>query len=198
MTLVKGLALGYSSDLQQDKPPAWRAFDTTRATVSILRAQARTLRLNADRAEVNCWDSFSTATELANHLVRAAGWSFRDAYRLVGELVKDLSKHRQTLADAPAVLDRLAAAGVSLTTPELADIVNPRRVLARQVSAGGTGPTALAKTIRVLRGEVAELQADVSARDAAGRAALKELHRIAIQFSGGRDLHFLLGPAQKP
>lgn len=192
LMVVKGVTLGYSCDLQQDKPPVWRALDTTRATVSILRAQAETLRLNAGRAEASCWESFATATELANYLVREAGKPFRQAYAITGELVKELGRRGKTLADLAAASAWLGEAGVPMTEERLAEIVDPRRVLARQNSEGGTAPEAVRATVKAVRADLAELSRSVESRAESIRRAFEFTKEAAARFAGGEPLGPLL------
>jgi argininosuccinate lyase len=192
LTVIKGVAMGYSSDLQQDKPPVWRALDTTHATVAILRAQMTTVQLNAARAEANCWESFSTATELANHLVSAQRRPFREAYQIVGDLVKRLSRQQKTLQDAECVRAILAERGIELAAAVLQEVVAPRKVLARQISAGSTGPTAVAATVKQLRDELSRLKERVSSKHEAMRNALERTRSIARRFAAGEELERLL------
>lgn len=192
LTVMKAVAMGYSCDLQQDKPPVWRALDTTLGTVSILREQMATVRLNAARAEANCWGSFATATELANHLVAVFRKPFREAYQIVGELVKTLSRQQRTLEDADAVRTILAERGIDISAEALHEVVAPRKVVARQISAGSTGPAALASTAKNLRDELGRLRASVSAKGQAIRGALERTREIAARFGAGEELPQLL------
>ncbi len=191
VTVIKGVAMGYSSDLQQDKPPVWRALDITRTTVSIIRAQMATLRFDAVRAEANCWESFSTATELANYLVRAEQRPFREAYQIVGELVKCLSREGKTFKDFAAVQPFLAERALSVSAEKLFEIVTPRQVLGRQTSAGSTGPEAVASTVRYLRDELESLHASVLTKADAISKAFEGTHDIASRFGAGEDLNRL-------
>lgn len=195
LTVIKGVAMGYSCDLQQDKPPVWRALEITITTVSILRAQMATLRLNAARAEASCWQSFATATELANYLVAESGRPFREAYQIVGELVKTLSRHEKTLQDSELVQTFLTERGIHISADVLDGVVAPRKVLARQTSAGSTGPNAVATTVMHLREELGRLRNLVSMKADAIGGALKGTREIASRFGTGEELNQLLAKA---
>jgi argininosuccinate lyase len=192
LTVIKGVAMGYSSDLQQDKPPMWRALDMTRATVAILRAQMATLHFDAARAETNCWESFSTATELANYLVTAERRPFREAYQIVGELVKRLSSAGKTLRDFATVHAFLAERGIGVSAEKLGDIVAPRRVLERQISAGSTGPEAVAATVEGLREDLRGLLTSISTKADAINKALQDTRDMASKFVAGSELDAFL------
>jgi argininosuccinate lyase len=195
LTVIKGVSLGYSCDLQQDKPPVWRAFDTMRTTVAIMREQVETLKLNAARAEASCWESFSTATELANYLVRDRGQPFRQAYALTGQLVRELSHQGNTLRDLTAASAWLEQAGVPVTEAKLAEIVDPRQVLARQSSEGGTAPDAVRASVKTIRDELEALGMSASSRADSIRNAFEFTREVAARFAGGESLERLLdGP----
>jgi argininosuccinate lyase len=189
--VTKSVSMGYSCDLQQDKPPVWRALDVTSDTVRIFQGQVRTLRFDVERAMENCWLSFSTATELAN-LMTSGGMPFREAYGIVGRLVLHLESQKQTLRDANAALRWLADNGCVLLRQDYFEHVDPVRAAARQMSLGGTAPSEVHSTIEHLREamrvEVRCLNA-ISARisearcmtlDVAGAFARRELEGVGI------------------
>jgi argininosuccinate lyase len=93
--VLKAVPFGYSCDLQQDKPALWRALDVTLTTTPMLTEHLRSVSLDRDRALQQCWESFCTATELANWLVKEHGLPFRTAYSVVGETVKELIRDAQ-------------------------------------------------------------------------------------------------------
>jgi argininosuccinate lyase len=137
-TAVKGIGLGYSCDLQEDKPYIWDSIDTYISTLVILRAQSETLRFDTKRGEQLCWANFSTATELANYLVTERGMSFREAHRVTGELVGHLISEGQTLRDVQSAARALDALGISIAEDVLQLLFNPAVAVEGYVSPGGT------------------------------------------------------------
>jgi argininosuccinate lyase len=183
--LIKSVSMGYSCDLQQDKPPLWRAFDTAQGTVAIFTEQMRTLRFHAKRAEEKCWLSFATATELANHLVTAHGRPFRDAYRIVGGIVRRLEESQASLRDTDLVQKLLAEHDLTLGDDEIMRCVHPRAVVERQTSQGGTSPIAVRSTIAHLRSALGPALTSIDSVAAHVDRASTRSHQIARAFVAG-------------
>jgi len=87
LTLVKGLPLTYNRDLQEDKEPLFDAFDTVIASLQIARGAMATAVFNTKRMRASAGGGFSTATDVADYLVRK-GLPFREAHEVVGAVVR--------------------------------------------------------------------------------------------------------------
>jgi argininosuccinate lyase len=162
LTLVKALPLGYTCDLQQDKPPLWRIFDVTLPTLSIMQSQISALRVNRDRTLNVLFAGFTTATELANEIVRKFNISFRDAYSLTGNIVKELSKNGKDFREVAAVQRYLRQAGYDIAAGDLQNIVDPAEAVRRQVSTGSTNPDSVRSMIAKFEHMLAEHSAFVA------------------------------------
>ena len=97
LTVMKGLPLAYNKDMQEDKEPLFDTIDTVKGSLKIFVDMIRELRVNADRMRTAAAGGYSTATDVADYLVRK-GMPFRDAHEVVGKSVayciatnKDLS-----------------------------------------------------------------------------------------------------------
>ena len=86
LSICKGLPLSYNRDLQEATPHLWRSLDWSRSTVRILDGCVASLKFNLERMEKSSGAGFSTATELADSLVRITGMPFRTAHRIVGRI----------------------------------------------------------------------------------------------------------------
>ncbi len=86
LTVLKGLPLAYNKDLQEDKEPLFDAVDTLADCLEISREMVATLRFNVERMAAAAAQDYTTATDLADYLVKK-GMPFRDAHRVVGEIV---------------------------------------------------------------------------------------------------------------
>jgi argininosuccinate lyase len=86
--IVKGLPLTYSKDLQDDKQTVFEAHDALTLSLAAMTGMMATLTFRADRMRALAATGFSTATDLADWLVREAGAPFRDAHHIVGACVK--------------------------------------------------------------------------------------------------------------
>ncbi|GAB4535447.1 MAG: argininosuccinate lyase [Thermodesulfovibrionia bacterium] len=87
LTVMKGLPLAYNRDMQEDKEPLFDAVDTVKGCLSILIRMIPEVRFNKDVMEMAAEGGFSTATDIAEYLVKK-GIPFRDAHKLTGKIVR--------------------------------------------------------------------------------------------------------------
>ncbi|HEX8833402.1 MAG TPA: argininosuccinate lyase [Abditibacteriaceae bacterium] len=97
-TLVKSLPLTYNRDLQEDKEPLFDAFDTVIASLQISRGVVETLRFHVEKMRSVAAGGFSTATDVADYLVRL-GIPFREAHEIVGATVRFCEQNGKELHD---------------------------------------------------------------------------------------------------
>ncbi|MGC8862048.1 MAG: argininosuccinate lyase, partial [Armatimonadota bacterium] len=153
LTLQKGLPMAYNRDLQEDKEPLFDAVDTLRMSLEAFTLMLASAKFNVDRMHQVSKDGFSTATDLAEHLVRQ-GVPFRSAHEQVGKLVAWCIENGRELSD-------LTIDEIRRFAPEAAeDIVSQLTVeasVAARSSYGGTAPSEVKRQIekakRILAGE---------------------------------------------
>ncbi len=87
LTLMKGQPLAYNKDNQEDKEPLFDTIDNLRGCLKVYADMIATLTVNKDNMERAALQGFSTATDLADYLVRK-GMPFRDAHEVVGKAVR--------------------------------------------------------------------------------------------------------------
>jgi len=111
LTVMKGLPLAYNKDMQEDKEPIFDTIDTVKGSLKIFAEMIGGMRLNVERMRAAAGGGFSTATDVADYLVRK-GLPFRDAHEAVGKAVqycieigKDLPE--LTLAEWQVFSDRI-------------------------------------------------------------------------------------------
>jgi argininosuccinate lyase len=135
LVTLKGLPLGYSKDLQEDKEPLFDAVDSVMLMLGALPEMLRTARFDGGRMG-EAAGGFALATELADFLA-ANGVPFREAHHAVGRLVKRCEDLGVSLEDVPR--EELAAAHPTLSElPE--DLLSPRGSVHNKRSAGSTSP----------------------------------------------------------
>ena len=151
LTMIKGLPLAYNKDFQEDKEAL---FDVVRTTQDCLEAMAilmeEGIRFRPERLEQAVTSDFSNATDVADYLV-ARDVPFREAYQLVGRLVKLCLEEGILLRELP--LDR----GQQLHPGFAEDIyeaIAPRQVVAARLSEGGTGFAQVEKQLQRWRQEL--------------------------------------------
>ncbi len=86
LTVMKALPLAYNKDMQEDKEPLFDTIDTVKGSLKIFADMIREMRVNADMMAKAAGQGFSTATDVADYLVRK-GLPFRDAHEAVGKAV---------------------------------------------------------------------------------------------------------------
>src|SRR5258708_34176241 len=84
MMTMEGLALAYSKDMQDDKPPVFEASDLLALVVAATTGMVETLGFVPERMRLAAEAGYSTATDLADWLVREAGGPFRGAHHITG------------------------------------------------------------------------------------------------------------------
>ncbi|MFO1195580.1 MAG: argininosuccinate lyase [Burkholderiaceae bacterium] len=98
LTLMKGQPLAYNKDNQEDKEPLFDTADTLIETLRIFADMASGIRVNAARMRQAAAEGFSTATDLADYLVRK-GLPFRDAHEAVAHAVRVAAERGVDLSD---------------------------------------------------------------------------------------------------
>ncbi len=85
-TTMKGLPLAYNRDMQEDKEPLLDALETVKGSLQVMSGMVRGITFNGEVLEKRAREGFTTATDLADYLVRK-GVPFRDAHGVVGRIV---------------------------------------------------------------------------------------------------------------
>jgi len=86
--VMKGLPLAYSKDMQEDKEVAFDALDALSLSLAAMTGMVGDLTVNRDRMRAAAAMGFSTATDVADWLVRQANIPFREAHEITGRIVK--------------------------------------------------------------------------------------------------------------
>ncbi|WP_395816510.1 argininosuccinate lyase [Devosia sp.] len=87
LVVMKGLPLAYSKDMQEDKEVAFDALDSLSLSLAAMTGMIGDLTANRERMRASAAAGFSTATDLADWLVREANVPFRDAHHITGQVV---------------------------------------------------------------------------------------------------------------
>jgi argininosuccinate lyase len=137
MTVMKGLPLTYSKDMQEDKEQTFDAADSLMLALAAMAGMVADMTANRDVLKLAASSGFSTATDLADWLVRELGLPFREAHHVTGSLValaesKGCDLPDLTLADMQSV-----HAGIR---PDVFDVLGVENSVASRTSYGGTAP----------------------------------------------------------
>ena len=148
LTIMKGLPLTYNSDMQEDKEPLFDTVDTLEAIFRVLPPMLGSLTFQVDRMREAAGAHYSTATDLADYLVRR-GLPFREAHEVVGQAV------RHAIARG-CELGGLSLEELRRLSPLIADDVYPALTVEASLRAravvGGTAPEAVRRQLAHVKG----------------------------------------------
>jgi argininosuccinate lyase len=137
LTVMKGLPLTYSKDMQEDKEQAFDAADTLMLALAAMEGMARDMQANVTSLEAAASSGFSTATDLADWLVRELDMPFRDAHHVTGTLVAMAEARGCDLPD-------LSLADMTGVEPRITEavygVLGVHNSVASRMSYGGTAP----------------------------------------------------------
>lgn len=137
MTVMKGLPLTYSKDMQEDKEQVFDAADNFLLSLAAMTGMVSDMTGNKDSLAAAAGSGFSTATDLADWCVRALNMPFRDAHHVTGSLValaeeKGCDLPDLTLEDMKSVNNQI--------TEEVFGVLGVDNSVASRMSYGGTAP----------------------------------------------------------
>ena len=136
-TVMKGLPLAYSKDMQEDKEQVFDAADHLMLALAAMTGMLSDLTANRDRMEAAAASGFSTATDLADWLVRDLGLPFRDAHHVTGSLVALAERKGCDLPDLTLADMQSVHAGI---TDTVFGVLGVHNSVASRQSYGGTAP----------------------------------------------------------
>ena len=135
--VMKGLPLTYSKDMQEDKVPTFEAFDALDLSLAAMAGMVADLQPNVARMAAAAGAGYSTATDLADWLVRELDLPFRDAHHITGAAVK---RCEQLGCDLPGLpIEELQALDGRITAG-VYQVLTPAASVASRTSHGGTAP----------------------------------------------------------
>jgi argininosuccinate lyase len=160
LVVMKGLPLAYSKDMQEDKEVAFDALDSLSLSLAAMTGMVGDLTVNREAMHAAASAGFSTATDVADWLVREAGIPFRDAHHITGQIValaeqKGCGLEGLTIEDFKAIDQRIDS--------RIHKVVTVEASVAARASHGGTAPANVvqqaARWKELLTGEAAEPRA---------------------------------------
>jgi len=134
LTTMKALPLAYNHDMQEDKEPLFDTVSTLETSLSLMSKMIETMQINKEQMERSTKGDFSTATELADYLVKK-GLIFREAHKLVGSIVIYCLENKKNLEDL--TLSELKSFHKNFNKKAL-EILKPQTAIDAKDSVGGT------------------------------------------------------------
>ena len=137
MMVMKGLPLAYSKDMQEDKEQVFDAADNWMLALAAMGGMVKDLTANRANLEAAASAGFSTATDLADWLVRTLDLPFRDAHHVTGSLVAMAEQKGCDLPDL--TLENMQSVHAAITA-DVFDVLGVHNSVASRTSYGGTAP----------------------------------------------------------
>ena len=147
-TVMKGLALTYSKDMQEDKEQVFDAADNLMLSVAAMTGMISDLTANRETMAAAAGAGFSTATDLADWLVRILGMPFREAHHVTGQIVALSEKKSCGLAEL--TLDEFQSVHSEITD-DVFNVLSVENSVASRRSFGGTAPDRVREQIAAWR-----------------------------------------------
>jgi argininosuccinate lyase len=174
--IVKGLPMSYNRDLQELTPHLWRGMRDAGESVRLLTGMLSSASFDRDRMAQEAGKGFSTATDLADALVRAYGIPFRTAHAIVGRAVQKGKLDVKTLEAAA----KEVGAGISLrkkglTQAQVDQALSVTYSLSLRKVPGGPAPVATKGAIRERKKQLDRDRAQLGARAAKAAKAREAL-----------------------
>jgi argininosuccinate lyase len=137
MMVMKGLPLAYSKDMQEDKEQVFDAADNWMLALAAMEGMVKDMSANRAELEASASSGFSTATDLADWLVRETNLPFRDAHHVTGALVALAEKKGCDLPDLSLAEMQAVHGNIDQS---IYDVLGVHNSVASRMSYGGTAP----------------------------------------------------------
>jgi len=151
MVTMKGLPLAYSKDMQDDKEPVFEAHDLVTLSLQALAGMVETVEFVPERMRAAAGQGYSTATDLADWLVREADVPFREAHHITGRAVKLAEERGCGLAELR--LDDLKSIDARIDQ-RVYDVLSVDASVRSRTSYGGTAPARVREQIAAAKDEL--------------------------------------------
>jgi argininosuccinate lyase len=185
LSLCKALPLSYNRDLQEATPNMWRAVETTRSAVRITKGMVATMKVNTESMAEKSVLGFTTATELADTMVRVAGIPFRTAHQIVGVLARGNGNPNMEEIDAVAkdVLGECLS-DRGLTAEIVKEALDPVLNISRRAIIGGPAPVEMKRAIESRLKELENTKTSITGLNSSIDNSLKALFSVVEAYTG--------------
>ncbi len=143
LTTMKGLPLAYNKDMQEDKEIAFDAMDNCDSCIHLFTGMIQTMKFRKDRMAESAMKGFTNATDAADYLV-GKGVAFRDAHRIVGELVLACIDKNKSIEEMS--LDELKKISLVFDN-DLYEAVSLKTCVEKRLTKGAPGSEVMKKAI---------------------------------------------------
>jgi len=153
LTVMKGLPLAYSKDMQEDKEAVFDAAETLDLALAAMTGMVGDMTVNVAAMKKAAGNGFSTATDLADWLVRALNLPFREAHHVTGRAVAMAEEKKKSLEQLSLADLQSIHAGI---TDDVYSVLSTAASVKSRTSFGGTAPAEVKKQIRYWKKRLAK------------------------------------------
>jgi len=147
LTIMKGLPLSYNRDLQEDKPPLFDTIDTTKSCLKILIELLPKIRFNIDIMRQSASMGFTTATDLAEYLVKK-GIPFRNAHKITGKIIAYCINNNKSIESLSIEEFKKFS---DFFSNDIYNYLSPENSINNKISEGSTSEKEILKNIKRLK-----------------------------------------------
>ncbi len=145
LTTMKGIPLAYNKDMQEDKELSFDAIDTVKNCIELFAGMLATTKFNKDIMAKSAMNGFTNATDAADYLVKK-GMPFRDAHRVIGELVLYCIDNDLSIDECD--LNKLKEFS-ELFDEDIYDAISLKTCVSKRLTIGAPGPCAMRRIIDI-------------------------------------------------
>ena len=153
LTVMKGLPLAYNKDMQEDKECLFDSIDTVKLCLKVIVPMLDSIKFNKDNMLNAAKKGFINATDLADYLTKK-GMPFRDAYKLVGQIVSYSIKNGKSLNDLEIEEYKSFSNEFENDLYDSIDLVN---IVNSKNTIGGPAPDTVKKHIEIVEKELSKI-----------------------------------------
>jgi argininosuccinate lyase len=148
LVTMKGLPLAYNKDMQEDKEPVFETFEQWQLVLAAMAGMVGDFTADAQRMQAFAGQGYSTATDLADWLVRTLKMPFRNAHHATAKLVKLATQKHCALEELTLADFRSIEPGI---TQAVYEVLGVERSVASRTSFGGTAPVRVKEAVKAAK-----------------------------------------------
>jgi len=148
LIVMKGLPLAYSKDMQEDKEQLFDSLPALSLSLAAVTGMVLDMTPNLDAMRIAAGSGYSTATDLADWLVRETGMPFREAHHVTGRIVSEAARRGVALEELPLEAMQAVSPGI---TKAVYGVLSVDSSVKSRTSLGGTAPKNVLKAARSWR-----------------------------------------------
>lgn len=186
LSMVRGLPNSYNRDFQELSPLLCDSLEITKQSLSLLEKIVKTMKVNKKRMADACNEGFTTATELADLLVKEKGMPFRTAHQLVGKAVKQAIKENKKSAEIDAkFLNKISGWPRGISENKIKEALSPHAAIKSKDAPGGPAPSECKKRIAAKTTALKRKENELNNRMTKVKNSKSNLIKRAKRLTGG-------------